>query len=313
MTPRLWQCSLMAIVTLLCGCRSHQVAKDGIGSRHALLDMYTDQVMDNLIRAHDNMPFIQLTYRDILFSETDRVSGQAGVTQTAVRITDPSITKFFSLGADASREGVISFQADPVTDQNDVYEEYVAFAKDPNLFVCTDAPPPCAVHIMRECNGKYYWVPVDAGRKFLDLYLKTTAMRGADIAPAGYFPVVIMKAEGKVTERETPAPSKQKYFIYNAVLTFDKKVPNGLATMVADLQNGAKVRISLTPLSDTDPGVMVLSLNATWSSREVPITIDELKDIKARVYSHEYMPELPAEPPTLRRIQSQINRIESSR
>ena len=313
MKPRLWQFGLVATISLLCGCRSQQVAKDGIGSRHALLDMYTDQVMDNLIRAHCNLPFIQLAYHDILFSETDTLSGNAGVNQTVVRRTDPSVMKFFELGADASREGVLSFQADPITDQNDIYEEYVAFANDPNRFVCTDAPPPCPVHIMRECDGKYYWVPADAGPKFLAFYLKTTAMRGPEVAPAGFYPVVIMKVEGIKTEEETPEEPPQKYTSYNTVLTFDKPVPNGLATLVADLQNGAKVRIRLTPLAGKDPGSMVQSLNATWTSIMVPVTMEELKDTKARVYSHDYVPELPAEPPTLRKIQKQINRIESKR
>jgi len=45
------------------------------------MDMYTDQVMDNLIRAHQNLPFVQLNYHDLLVQATDQYTGTFTSTQ----------------------------------------------------------------------------------------------------------------------------------------------------------------------------------------------------------------------------------------
>ena len=47
---------------------------DGNQVRRALLDMYEDQAMDNLIRAHENLPFVQLNYHDVLV-QADEYTG----------------------------------------------------------------------------------------------------------------------------------------------------------------------------------------------------------------------------------------------
>ncbi len=43
--------------------------------------MYSDQVMDNLVRAHSGLPFVQLAYRDLFVSDDDTLSGTASVEQ----------------------------------------------------------------------------------------------------------------------------------------------------------------------------------------------------------------------------------------
>ena len=73
---------IVAIVFIGCtltgtsGCLARQIAKDGTDFRQALLDMYTDQAMDNLIRARNNMPFVQVAYRNLLVQDTDKLSGK---------------------------------------------------------------------------------------------------------------------------------------------------------------------------------------------------------------------------------------------
>src|SRR2546426_6899290 len=73
---------LLACVVLTGGCLARQVARDGANFRTAIEDMYTDQIMDNLIRAHNNLPFIQLSYSNMLVQDTDTASGMAEVDQT---------------------------------------------------------------------------------------------------------------------------------------------------------------------------------------------------------------------------------------
>jgi hypothetical protein len=51
----------------------------------------------------------------------------------------------------AKRDRIMSFKADPITDKNDIYELYLAFASDPELLLVTFDKPPCdSAHIMRE-------------------------------------------------------------------------------------------------------------------------------------------------------------------
>ena len=57
---------LAASVLLLSGCQAAQVARQGNNFRQAILDIYTEQALDNLIRARIGMPFVQLKYRDLL-------------------------------------------------------------------------------------------------------------------------------------------------------------------------------------------------------------------------------------------------------
>src|SRR6516162_5139856 len=68
-----WCCCLF-----MPGCLARQVAADGRNFRQALLEMYTDQVMDNLIRASENMPFVQLAYRNLTVTDLQTVKASLG-------------------------------------------------------------------------------------------------------------------------------------------------------------------------------------------------------------------------------------------
>lgn len=46
----------------LTGCAAHQIQNDNEKIRATLLNLYTNQVMDNLVRASNGLPIIQLDY-----------------------------------------------------------------------------------------------------------------------------------------------------------------------------------------------------------------------------------------------------------
>jgi hypothetical protein len=243
------------------GCLARQLAADGKGFRQALLDMYTDQVMDNLVRASEGLPFVQLSYRNLVVTEIQTVKANVGdesdpstsrtvAQRTAALITSMrNYTNKLFFGGSLERDRQMQFQADPVTGKADVYDYYLAFARDPLLFCVGDVEPPCPVHIKRRCHGKWYWVPADAGPVFLQLALKTTFMRGPEPPPTVYWPTTIVAI--KQAYRKTGEPD-----VGNHVITFASKVPNDDGYASLTLTDGRKLRLKLAPrlIEPYEPG-----------------------------------------------------------
>jgi len=305
---------------LLSGCQAAQVEHSGQQFRQALLGMYTDQVMDNLIRARCGLPFVQLSYRDLLVQDTDTCEGTISdeyFAESARGFSLPEVVSSLArtfhntltLGATARREKIMSFYADPVTDQNDIYETYLAFAATPNLLFVSDVKPPCPVVACRKFCGQYFWVPFEAAPLFQELVLKTTFMRGPETAPPAAYEVQIVAARDVKLTGSRDA--------LNATLYFDKEVPNGTATLVTKL-DGRTIRLRLRPIfeREDDPDKSLALGDPTkrlragpWSPKDQGFSPDDLLQKKARVYSHDYPPEAPTPSPLPQRIYRGVDRI----
>jgi hypothetical protein len=304
---------------LLCGCQAVQVAHDGESFRHALLDMYTDQAFDNLIRAREGLPFVQLAYRDLLVQDTDTLSGgaNAGWSEAAAHGTSgagvfTSISRMFghtfSLSETTSRAKIMSFYADPVTTENDVYETYLTFASDPNLLMVCDSKPGCAVICRRQCGHKWYFVPVEAGPAFQSLVLKTSMLRGPETAPPGAYEV-------QITALKVQAGTRGDSVV--ATLTFNADVPNSVGLMVFKL-DGRTVKIPVAPIFTTednkpiDEGAATRRLEAQWSPKLRGAAPDDLLNKKVRIYSYLYPPEAPLPSPVPQRVLDALGRIRAN-
>ena len=78
-----WCCPfLLSALVLFSGCYRSQIRNEGDQVRNALNDMYTNQIMDNLIRARRNLPFVHLNYHDLLVQSTDQYTGTLSNGQT---------------------------------------------------------------------------------------------------------------------------------------------------------------------------------------------------------------------------------------
>jgi hypothetical protein len=308
--------SLLAVLWVS-GCLSRQIGSDGIGLRQAILDMYTDQVMDNLIRARSNMPFVQLKYSTIQANDVQDVSLNETIDHsisTASNLVTGAATRTilndFKTVGNGDLKRTMNFTCDPITDQNDIYRKYLAFANDPGLFVCSETKPAFPVHIMRKSGKCYYWVPVEAGPAFLTLCLQTTFMRGQDavLVPAA----VVVKVADVVNVK--PVSGRP---IMNATLVFDKTVPNGPAALYVDLADGRSFRINLWPITldaqnkHVDLGQPTNRLDAQWSTAPAdnPPSITDLKGRSARFYSSDFPPEPGPAPPNLQEINNNLNTI----
>jgi hypothetical protein len=312
--------ALAAASLLNGGCLARQVARDGKDFRRALLDMYTDQVVDNLIRARCGHAFVQLAYRDLVVQDLDSKMATAGDqdTRTGVRSFDAtkaivlSFVRTFnnqlSFGASDRLDRTLSFHADPITDKNDIYELYIAFASNPSLFMVTDEDPGCAAHIKRKEAGKYYWVPASEAGVFQQLVLATTFMRGPESAPAAAF---------DVTVKDVVATEEMKEGRFKGYVEFDQPVPNGEAVLTAKLADGRTIRLPLSPYTETlpgkttvpGPGEMINRLQTTWNTKQQQYTPLDLNGAKGRVFSIDYPPPPPKQNPDLQQLKDNLDQI----
>jgi hypothetical protein len=294
-----------------CGCLSRQVANDGMGVRQAILDMYTDQIMDNLIRAKNNLPFVQLKYSSIQVNDQHDLTSTGALDQTVTTVRNLILAgamRTVAVDAKGSVTGdckrTMNFTADPVTDSNDVYDKYIDFAKK-HLFA-TDRKPQFAVHIIKRCGHLYYWVPCDAAEEFLKLCMDTTFKRGkADTTN------VMAAYEVTVVGFDKVNDYRPKRDALDAVLIVDPAVPNGSATLFIQVTKDRKAYIELLPdpASDIAPGKPTTRFKAFWAPKQDGLELEQLKGSKARIYSQYFPPEIQGPPPALTQINTNLNSI----
>jgi len=299
---------LLTLLVLTAGCYRSQVRNDGDQVRHALLDMFTNQTMDNLIRAHQNLPFVQLNYHDVIVQATDQYTGTLSNNQTftgsrslsygsAIAATlIHTVGSAFTFGGTAQRQDLLSFKADPITDQDDIYDMYMSFANNPTLLVVSDCPPPKeVVHhgLVRKCDGCYYYIPCSASEKFMQLVLSTTMQRGFNSARYGY-PVTVKGTIdlSRFGPAFKPGPNQVNVMIY-----FDAKVPNGSGLLLLRLpQTGRTVTLRVRTVVDdriagkTWPGngEEIDHLQALWDLNESKFGPDAIKYAKGQLLSDDY-------------------------
>jgi hypothetical protein len=319
-----------AVVLATSGCLARQTARDGEGFRQAILDIYTDQVMDNLVRAREGRPFVQLTYSDLFVQDDSSVSAsvqdvsvdQSLGTLGAAHIFT-SVARTFSntwtLGPfSGKRDRLMSFKATPITDKNDIYLLYMAFANDPSLFCVTDEKPKCGVHIWKKCNGRYYWVPHDAAQSFLWLVMKTTFMRGADQPPPGYYDVTVVDVKrGMLNGKPSPV----------IALVLDKKVKNSDGYLQIEPKGGKGLTLEIdmlvpavknkyfagdaTLVASDKEGEDTVNLQSAWHPTDGPDPT-ALKRQSGRLFFPKYPPPTAKPSPDLQKILDDLDAIRAN-
>jgi hypothetical protein len=281
--------------------------------------MYTEQTLDNLIRAREGLPFVQVTYRNLMVQDTDTLSGggTAGWSESSTQGKAAgamfiSLSRMFGhtfgLNGTASRAKIMNFFADPVTTTNDVYELYFAYASDPNLLLVSDTKPKCAVVCQKACHHKWYYVPLEAAPAFQQLLLKTSLMRGPETTPPGAYEV-------QVTAVHVDTIRKDGTVV--AALTFNPTVPNSAGLLVMKL-DGRTVKIPLAPLFLTpdnkpvDEGAFTDRLQAQWNPAVRGASPDDLVNKRVRVYSYLYPPEAAVPSPVTQQVLDQLQRINAN-
>jgi hypothetical protein len=240
---------LLLVALLSCamitGCAVPQAHRDQDQMRTALLDLYTNQVMDNLIRAYNRMPIIQLDYTQAQGMIT--VKNTANVSNMETWAT--GVTSVLNAGLGLENTNQITISAVPVTTSNEVYDAYLQFLSIQDSLVATADPPPAgAAHICRKCGDMYYWVPVWCRDRFFELALLSTAQRGKSLLPADQF-----YSANVIDVIGNPVPTE---FDPNAVvitLKLDKKIPNDDGYLIFNDPKAGGSTPPGSPSADTPP------------------------------------------------------------
>ena len=237
MVRRLFGILLCGIV--LSGCAVRQVHKDHDLIRSTLLDLYTDQIIDNLVRAANDMPIIQVDYtqatamvtntNSISGTDTQAVTGNNLLTIPAATLAATRTIMTTLMGnVGNTNANQVTIQAAPVTTNNEVYDAYLQYLSQPgSLMISDEPPPPGAAHICKKYHGRYFWVPREFRGMFFKLALQTTAQRGKAVVTADEFFTVTLK---QLVSDEPSAVGTAH------VLTaqLDGKIPTGMGRLVLD-------------------------------------------------------------------------------
>ncbi len=185
------------------GCRSQRLIADQGDFRSQLLSLYTDQLIDNLIRARRGLPIIHIDYTNFTGTITD--TGNAGI-----GFTSPSGGGSYMGGG--SRVSQLTVTGNPVISSPDVYYCYLAFLKiqDDSLIESPEPPPQGAAHVVKCVDGIYYWIPASLRKEFLDLAIRTIARGEPPKTPQGFLTTI---AKASVLAQSKKFPDKHRLLL----------------------------------------------------------------------------------------------------
>ena len=243
----------IAFASLACaGCTAvDRVRSDQDRIRQTLLDLYTHQVMDNLVRAYNGLPIIQLDYTNASAQVTFDVNGGVNdslATSTsntlsglalASTVVTRSLMNTLSGNLGLSHTNQVGITASPVINSNETYDAYLRFLAEPGSFQVSDCPPPPgAAHISMEFCKKHYWVPCEFRSLFFELASITTTQRGKALkAPDLYYTVRVLGFTDK--EQINAKPSNKG--VYQVKVKVDRLLPSDTGTM--ELSDGTRLSI----------------------------------------------------------------------
>lgn len=295
--------------------------------RSALLCLYEDQMMDNLIRAKNLLPMIQVDYGKMTGTVDTTLNVQASATgentgtdyglrpeglagpTTASNVVVNVLRGTGNLAGSNSKKSSLTVTGEPVVGNAELYAAYTAFVSDPTRFVVSKHPPadPKRVHVGRWWRGDYYYVPLDHAQDFMRLYFTTTVGRGGGVLKT-YYEVTVTQA------RLLTDAGDGKGAIYN--VSFTPEVPNDSGKMIVGVE-GPLRSLPLQEILGVGAGQDTSTLAASVGEGDLPagdedrakrlkLFGDLLKGQKAKVYLHEHAPRVISNDEVLADIAHQL-------
>ncbi len=228
-------CMLLAcvLVPVLGGCAAPELHRDQGKLRQVVLDLYTDQIIDNLVRAKNGLPFIHIDYATITGNVTVKETAALGGNQegdstkalnVATALFSSAMRAFktvFNYSTGGENTNQVSMVGTPVNNVDEIYEAYFEYLNLPDaLLVSNSKPPDCNAHLCKKFCGNWYWIPVERKKEFLQLAMATTATRGKRMVPLEeFYPVQLLAIASE--KASTFAPGAVEF-----ILRLDKSIPN---------------------------------------------------------------------------------------
>ncbi len=174
------------------GCRAGQLGNDQANMRETLLNLYQEQVLDNLVRAKLHYPIVQIDYSNVTGTMTQTASATVGQTISTTRNSpEGTVGSFlrrvfvyvYNFGGTASENAQLAMTGQPVISVDSVYQAYLdALAKDPNIVMSAERTPPKGMyHLLHKFQGETWYVPTTKAPEFFKLYLAVTVQRQAKV------------------------------------------------------------------------------------------------------------------------------------
>ena len=126
--PRLSRLKIYSwiVAILVSGCTTAQVRWDAIGVREQVMKFYNDEIMDNLIRMNQDLPFVHVDVSTVSAAAASQVSGTVGAGETTTFTRNPigipgqllrSVTRPFSYSVTPLKSDTLTVTASPVIGQ----------------------------------------------------------------------------------------------------------------------------------------------------------------------------------------------------
>ena len=272
---------VLAAAALVPGCAADRVASDQDCLRRAVLDLNTNQIMDNLIRLDKGLPIVHIDYSQLTGQITDMVGAEGDLENSVDHTTNLALLVARELKnvwtgkLTASRANQVSATGQPVTNDPTVYNAYLAFYAKPGRLMKTPEPPPPGVAVLVRCAEAgcddsgcgcrkpghwwqqhkpaviYYWVPCDYKEDFRELCLYTVALRGQVQAVPDYFTATILGVEDDKEIKDG------KTVQVDMTIVLDQEVPKApgvlIATIKGRLYEKAELRLQPLPGAQAQP------------------------------------------------------------
>lgn len=274
-------------LSLFSGCRSEQLGQDQHDMRSAMLRLYDDQLMDNLIRAKLRLPILQVDYsnatgtleqdetanvQDTYTKVINNFASIPTVTQLAAPAVRGTNTNAWQSGLTGTQKGTLTVTGQPLNNVDLVYELYKIAANDKDFLRDVDVahiPNKSLVHEGRffpvndgsPFGLRYFYIPNTpyANDMFFLLYLKTTVERQTIPSILPYYATTITMVNPVPLP---PGATAGQFKVY-----FKDQIPNDSGQMIVPI-NGLATERSYQPDPAVKPGTLTNSVLLNVSQAE---------------------------------------------
>jgi hypothetical protein len=181
----MWCC---AVALVLAGCATSQVQWDAVQLRQQVMDFYNDEIMENLIREEQGLPYVQVDMSLLTAVVSSKLTGSVGGGETRTNASTDSavgvlsgiahtVMRPFSLSASPERGQSLTITTTPVLGNKKIYEPYrTFFTKGGKLEVRQESQKPQLTEYvpgaLKKWGHQYYFVPSNQKKNYRDLCLK---------------------------------------------------------------------------------------------------------------------------------------------